>query len=93
MKKILIMLGCMILAAAPARPAGAEEGEDVRVWVRPAKYVSVNGDVNKFSASVIVDVLRAHPLVIMGGVVRPNLFYVPPNGYLEELSYRGSPAH
>jgi hypothetical protein len=50
-------------------------------------------DVNKFSASVIVDVLRAHPLVIMGGVVRPNLFYVPPNGLLEELSYRGSPAH
>jgi hypothetical protein len=50
-------------------------------------------DVNKFSASVIVDVLRAHPLVIMGGVVRPNLFYVPPNGFLEELNYRGAPAH
>jgi hypothetical protein len=40
-----------------------------------------------------MDILRVHPLVIMGGVVRPNPFYVPPNGFLEELSCRGSPAH
>lgn len=45
-------------------------------------------DVAKFSASLIMDVLRTHPFVIMGGVLRENPFYVPPREFLKELRSR-----
>ena len=45
-------------------------------------------DVTKFSASVIVDVMRAHPMVIIGGVLQENPFFVPPEQFLLELRER-----
>jgi hypothetical protein len=47
-------------------------------------------DLSKFSASVIMDVMRAHPMVIIGGVLEENPFFVPPDQLLRELSERGS---
>jgi hypothetical protein len=46
-------------------------------------------DVTKVGASLIVDVLRTHPMVIIGGILRENPFYVPPHEFLQELSGRG----
>jgi hypothetical protein len=45
-------------------------------------------DVTKFSAAVAMDVLRTHPLVIVGGILRENPFYVPPDEFLRELDAR-----
>jgi hypothetical protein len=42
-------------------------------------------DLAKFSASVIMDVVRTHPLVIIGGNLQENPFYVPPDEFLREL--------
>ena len=47
-------------------------------------------DVSKFSASVIIDVMRTHPMVIIGGVLQENPFYVPPDQLLLELRERRS---
>jgi hypothetical protein len=47
-------------------------------------------DVSRFNASVIMDVLRTHPLVILGGVLQQNPFYVPPDQFLLELRERRS---
>jgi MEDS: MEthanogen/methylotroph, DcmR Sensory domain len=45
----------------------------------------------KFSAGVIMDMLRTHPLVIIGGNLQENPFYVPPDEFLRELKRdRGS---
>jgi signal transduction histidine kinase len=38
---------------------------------------------NRFSPEVIVDVIRTHPLVVYGGVVGKNPFYVPPEEFLK----------
>jgi hypothetical protein len=46
-------------------------------------------DVSKFSASVIMDAMRVHPAVIIGGVLQENPFYVPPDQFLRELRERG----
>jgi hypothetical protein len=46
-------------------------------------------DLSKFSASVAIDVMRAHPLVIIGGVLKENPFFVPPDQFLLELRERG----
>jgi len=46
-------------------------------------------DLTRFGGSVIIDVLRTHPWVIVGGVLQQNPFYVPPDQFLQELRERG----
>jgi hypothetical protein len=45
-------------------------------------------DLNRHSGSVIMDILRTHPLVIVGGVLQENPLYVPPDEFLAELRQR-----
>jgi hypothetical protein len=45
-------------------------------------------DLSKFSASVVMDALRTHPVVIIGGVLQENPFFVPPDQFLLELRER-----
>jgi hypothetical protein len=45
-------------------------------------------DLSKFSAPVVMDIMRTHPQVIIGGVLQENPFYVPPDEFLAELSRR-----
>jgi signal transduction histidine kinase len=47
-------------------------------------------DLSKFSADVAIDALRTHPVVIMGGLVQENPFFVPPDQFLLELRERRS---
>jgi hypothetical protein len=32
----------------------------------------------KFGGAVVMDVLRTHPIVIIGGIAQENPFFVPP---------------
>jgi hypothetical protein len=45
-------------------------------------------DLTKFGAGVVMDVLRTHPLVIIGGFLHENPFFVPPDEFLRELRAR-----
>lgn len=45
-------------------------------------------DLGKFSAPVVMDILRTHPMVIIGDVMQENPFYTPPDVHLRELSSR-----
>jgi DNA-binding NarL/FixJ family response regulator len=45
-------------------------------------------DLARFSAGVIVDVIRSHPAVVMGGALQDNPFYVPSDLLLAELRRR-----
>jgi hypothetical protein len=48
-------------------------------------------DLSKgFSSRVVVDVIRTHPVVIIGGVLQENPFFVPPDRFLLELKERRS---
>ena len=48
-------------------------------------------DVSRFGASIVMDMLRTHPLVIVGGSLQENPFWVPPDEFLEELRQRSDP--
>ena len=48
-------------------------------------------DLDKFGAAIVVDALRTHPIVLIGGIVQRNPFFVPPEGLLKELDARESP--
>src|ERR1700688_4465211 len=45
-------------------------------------------DLSKFSAGVVMDALRTHPVVIIGGLLQENPFFVPPDQFLVELKER-----
>ena len=45
-------------------------------------------DLSKFSASVVMDIMRTHPVVIIGEVLQENPFFVPPDEFLLELRER-----
>jgi hypothetical protein len=47
-------------------------------------------DLTKFGASVVMDALRTHPVVIIGGLVQENPFFVPPDQFLLEIRARRS---
>ena len=48
-------------------------------------------DLGKFSASAVMDILRTHPMVIVGEVMQENPFYAPPDVLLPELAARRRP--
>ena len=78
---------------------GGEQGVDDRLeyetrlnYVLP-KYgdpVICSYDLSKFSASAVIDIMRTHPVVIIGEVLQENPFFVPPDQFLLELRERGS---
>jgi hypothetical protein len=45
-------------------------------------------DLSKFGASVVMDALRTHPVVIIGGMLQENPFFVPPDQFLHEIRER-----
>ena len=45
-------------------------------------------DLNKHSGSVVMDILRTHPMVIVGGMLQENPLYVAPEELLAELQNR-----
>ena len=48
-------------------------------------------ELDKFGAEIVIDALRTHPIVLIGGIVQRNPFYVPPEELLKELNGRESP--
>src|SRR3984893_13066966 len=47
-------------------------------------------DLSKFPASLVMDIMRTHPVVIVGGILQENPFFVPPDQFLLELQDRRS---
>jgi len=49
-------------------------------------------DVRRLSGSMMMDLLRAHPLTVMNGVLHENPFYTPAAQLLQELQRRSATA-
>jgi hypothetical protein len=47
-------------------------------------------DLSKFGSSVAMDIMRTHPVVIIGGTLQENPFFVPPDEFLLEIRERWS---
>jgi hypothetical protein len=45
-------------------------------------------DLSRFEGSVVIDIMRTHPMVIIGGILQENPFFVPPDQMLHELKER-----
>jgi hypothetical protein len=47
-------------------------------------------DLRRVNAGVAMDVMRTHPMVIIGGILQENPFFVPPDEFLREMGERRS---
>jgi hypothetical protein len=63
------------------------------MWPKYKNPVICCYDLARFSGDVVIDIMRTHPLVIIGGTLQQNPFFVPPDELLKELrSRRGAAA-
>jgi len=58
------------------------------VHARHEHVVICSYDAEKFDGSFIIDILRTHPIVLIGGVLQENPFFMPPSELLEERARR-----
>ena len=59
------------------------------VWRRHDDAVICAYDLAKFGGDTIIDIMRTHPMVIIGGILQENPFFIPPDELLREV--RGRP--
>jgi len=45
-------------------------------------------DLAKFGGDTVVDIIRTHPMIIIGGILQQNPFFVPPEQFLCEFRER-----
>ena len=58
------------------------------VWRRHEDAVICTYDLAKFSGETVIDIMRTHPMIIVGGILQQNPFFVPPEEFLVELRER-----
>ena len=58
------------------------------VWQRHEDAVICTYNLARFGGDTVIDIMRTHPMVIIGGVLQQNPFYVPPGRFLLELQAR-----
>jgi DNA-binding CsgD family transcriptional regulator len=57
------------------------------VWMRPGKPIHpviCTYDLTRFTADIVADAMRTHPMVLIGGVLQENPFFVLPEELLKE---------
>ena len=58
------------------------------VWNRHEDAVICTYYLGKFGGDTVIDILRTHPMVIVGGILQQNPFFVPPEQFLPEFRER-----
>jgi len=58
------------------------------LWRKHDDVVICVYDLARFGGEAVVDILRTHPMVVVGGVLQENPFYVASAQFLEELRQR-----
>jgi hypothetical protein len=58
------------------------------VWRRHDDAVICTYHLSKFGGDTVIDIMRTHPMIIIGGILQQNPFFVPPQEFLPELRER-----
>jgi hypothetical protein len=58
------------------------------VWQRHDDAVICTYNLTKFGAETVIDIMRTHPMIIVGGILQQNPFFLPPEQFLRELRER-----
>jgi len=58
------------------------------VWLRHDDAVICTYHLGQFGGDAVIDIMRTHPMVIVGGTLQRNPFFVPPDEFLREFRQR-----
>jgi hypothetical protein len=58
------------------------------LWQHHDDAVICTYHLPKFGGDTVIDILRTHPMVIIGGILHQNPFFVPPEVFLREFRNR-----
>jgi hypothetical protein len=58
------------------------------VWRHHDDAVICVYDLAEFSGETVIDIIRTHPMTVIGGSLQQNPFFVPPEEFLSELLER-----
>jgi len=58
------------------------------VWQHHDDAVICVYDLAKFGGDMVVDMIRTHPMIVLGGVLHRNPFFMPPEQFLADLHER-----
>jgi len=55
------------------------------LWLRHDEAVICTYHLGRFGGDAVIEIMRPHPMVIVGGILQQNPFFVPPDGFLREF--------
>jgi hypothetical protein len=58
------------------------------LWCRHDDAVICTYHLTKFGGETVIDIMRTHPMIIVGGILLRNPFFVPPQVFLREIRER-----
>jgi hypothetical protein len=58
------------------------------VWSRHDDVVICAYRLGQLSGDAVMDVMRTHPMAIIGGVLQRNPYYIPPETFVRDLRER-----
>jgi MEDS: MEthanogen/methylotroph, DcmR Sensory domain len=58
------------------------------IWRRRDDAVICTYLLHQFSGDAVIDIMRTHPMVIIGGILHRNPFFVPPEQFVPEFRER-----
>ena len=58
------------------------------VWLRHDDAVICTYHLGRFGGDAVIDIMRTHPMIIIGGILQENPFFVPPQEFLGEFRQR-----
>jgi hypothetical protein len=58
------------------------------VWDHHEDAVICTYHLGKFGGDTVIDIMRTHPMIIIGGTLQRNPFFVPPAEFLQEVRER-----
>jgi hypothetical protein len=58
------------------------------VWNRHDDAVVCTYHLSQFGGDTVIDIMRTHPLIIIGGILQRNPFFVPAEEFLREFRQR-----
>jgi hypothetical protein len=58
------------------------------IWQRHNDVVICAYNLNELSGEMVIDIMRTHPMVLIGNVLQENPFFTPPSQFLRERRSR-----
>jgi hypothetical protein len=64
------------------------ESQVNEVWRNHDDAVICTYHLGQFGGDAVIDIMRTHPMVVIGGILQRNPFYIPPEQFLGEFRQR-----